>query len=431
VQVALAVAAAGSVVVAMSHLDEAPPLPVPSNPYRDVSQCQDEPHSMALVDANGDDHPDIAILCGSELVVASGIDGGALWRVAFDRDLERYPGLGPFLIGGGGLTLAYGHSIESIDPATGDVRWTKRLGDSISFFEVEQGCVQVGRYGYEQQGFSAADGEPSTCRIPFRGRGDVEVWTERAEDFGQLVVFARDRQRVWSARCGPHICQATLTPAGVLVWNHADGESPIRFARIHDLYSGRIVRVLDIAAARWNFWSLPPYLIASHRPLADPSRPGKSVRRATRPVIEVFDATSLVTRWRSSPEGPPPTWQRAVIGVAGAPDYVEPEIPGEVRACMEDDELPLTPGRRGFDFGDLDYFQNCTAKPRRDLSARDQCLIRKLSSDCTEAADCLVTCIASPDGHRIGGECDHVCFRGRLPLSTRPPAADACDDLEL
>ena len=74
------------------HLLEVTPLPLPVHPvypYRDASRCASGPLDWALVDADGDDHLDIVILCEEELLVASGLNGDTLWR----QDLPRpFPG---------------------------------------------------------------------------------------------------------------------------------------------------------------------------------------------------------------------------------------------------------------------------------------------------------------------------------------------------
>src|SRR5688500_17711744 len=72
--------AAAAAVVAGWYLLQPPPLPLPLHPYRDVTQCASGPVELALLDADGDDHPDIAILCEEELLVASGLNGDTLWR---------------------------------------------------------------------------------------------------------------------------------------------------------------------------------------------------------------------------------------------------------------------------------------------------------------------------------------------------------------
>ena len=65
---------------------------------------------------------------------------------------------------------------------------------------------------------------------------------------------------------------------------------------------------------------------------------------------------------------------------------------------------------RAHDYNDLTNYQACQAKPRRDLSEQEKCIIKLLAKKCTPQADCLVTCESSPDGWRIGGGCYHVGF---------------------
>lgn len=62
------------------------------------------------------------------------------------------------------------------------------------------------------------------------------------------------------------------------------------------------------------------------------------------------------------------------------------------------------------DYGDIENYHACQAQPRRELSDLDKCEIEVLSQNCSPAADCLVTCISSPDGYKRGGGCFHVCF---------------------
>lgn len=62
------------------------------------------------------------------------------------------------------------------------------------------------------------------------------------------------------------------------------------------------------------------------------------------------------------------------------------------------------------DYGDLETYQNCRAKPRRELTKLEKCEIEVLAEHCTPAADCLITCISSPDGYKRGGGCVHVCL---------------------
>jgi len=81
------------------------------------------------------------------------------------------------------------------------------------------------------------------------------------------------------------------------------------------------------------------------------------------------------------------------------------------------------------DVGDIGQFHSCKAKPRRPLSAREQCQIAKLTARCSAADDCLVSCISSPQGYQVGGGCSHVCFYGPHPGEPRPPEWSECDSL--
>jgi hypothetical protein len=68
--------------------------------------------------------------------------------------------------------------------------------------------------------------------------------------------------------------------------------------------------------------------------------------------------------------------------------------------------------------GDLNQFGSCSAKPERTLTDSEKCQIEKLTSRCLPADDCMVQCISSRDGIKVGGGCEHVCFSG---LHARPP----------
>jgi hypothetical protein len=87
-------------------------------------------------------------------------------------------------------------------------------------------------------------------------------------------------------------------------------------------------------------------------------------------------------------------------------------------------EAPASSSPRFFappDVGDVSHFNSCTAKPRRVVSPREACEMKALAARCTPADDCLVSCIASPEGFSVGGACWHVCFsamhvRGQDPI---------------
>lgn len=81
------------------------------------------------------------------------------------------------------------------------------------------------------------------------------------------------------------------------------------------------------------------------------------------------------------------------------------------------------------DVGDIGEFHSCQAKPRRALSAREQCQIEKLAARCTPADDGLVSCITSPEGYKAGGGCSHVCFFGPHQGEPKPPGWAECDAL--
>ena len=82
------------------------------------------------------------------------------------------------------------------------------------------------------------------------------------------------------------------------------------------------------------------------------------------------------------------------------------------------------------DQGDVMHYLACTAKPRRALSAREQCVIDAYSRACTPAKDCLVSCITSPHGIEEGGGCSHVCFFGLHAPSDNPGIPEECQSLD-
>ncbi|MFL8004607.1 hypothetical protein, partial [Xanthomonas vasicola] len=79
-------------------------------------------------------------------------------------------------------------------------------------------------------------------------------------------------------------------------------------------------------------------------------------------------------------------------------------------ACGRGEIEPPTQISVGSDFGDLGKFHNCQAIARRQLSGIEKCEINLLKKECTPSADCLITCQSSPDGHKVGGGCYHLCF---------------------
>jgi len=78
------------------------------------------------------------------------------------------------------------------------------------------------------------------------------------------------------------------------------------------------------------------------------------------------------------------------------------------------------------DVGDIGEFHNCTAKPRRELSAREACEVAAFRSRCTALDDCYVSCIGSPAGSFGGGRCAHVCTMGPHHGAPPPDALAAC-----
>lgn len=71
-----------------------------------------------------------------------------------------------------------------------------------------------------------------------------------------------------------------------------------------------------------------------------------------------------------------------------------------VRVCKpvrRANEVPPPP-----DVGDVGTFHGCTRLPTRGLSRYDQCVVDKLKAEaCTPAVDCVLTCMASPQGVEV------------------------------
>jgi hypothetical protein len=76
------------------------------------------------------------------------------------------------------------------------------------------------------------------------------------------------------------------------------------------------------------------------------------------------------------------------------------------------------------DFGEVGQYNSCAAVPRRPLSAQEHCQIEAYRSSCTKTNDCFVSCIASPDGYRVGGGCHHICG-----VNPEPPDLTPCAEL--
>jgi hypothetical protein len=81
------------------------------------------------------------------------------------------------------------------------------------------------------------------------------------------------------------------------------------------------------------------------------------------------------------------------------------------------------------DVGSIGSFLKCSAEPRRDLSAREECEVEAFRSRCTELDDCYVSCISSPSGSFVGGRCAHVCTMGPHAGASPPEALAACASL--
>ncbi len=81
------------------------------------------------------------------------------------------------------------------------------------------------------------------------------------------------------------------------------------------------------------------------------------------------------------------------------------------------------------DVGDVAHFLNCSAEPRRALSARERCEIAAFKARCTALDDCYVSCLSSPAGVFTGGGCGHVCTLGLHTGAPRPAAVDACESM--
>lgn len=71
------------------------------------------------------------------------------------------------------------------------------------------------------------------------------------------------------------------------------------------------------------------------------------------------------------------------------------------------------------DVGTVTRFKSCSIDLRRTVNESEKCQIEKLSARCLPADDCMVQCLSSPDGVKVGGGCEHVCFSG---LHIRPPS---------
>jgi hypothetical protein len=304
------VAAAGAAFAGWYAL-QPPPLPAPARPYREVSRCASGPLDWRLVDADGDDHLDIVILCEEELLVASGLNGDTVWRQdlqrPFPRSFEAPRHLeteGRPVVHGDVILVEYPKAVLSFDATTGRRLWSKTMHRVDASRWLRGGCLVVDQYDDDEEPvatFSARTGEP--CPPPPRGQ-PVERRTDRFARVESIrdergvdtLTLKRGEEALWSASCGS-TCTATRLLGAVLVQGWED-----RCIRILNISRGQVTRVLKPQDAGWSIEPMPPYLIA-WRPL-DPSAspPG-------RPVLEVFDGTSFRTRWRSDPDEPEAVWE--------------------------------------------------------------------------------------------------------------------------
>jgi hypothetical protein len=69
-----------------------------------------------------------------------------------------------------------------------------------------------------------------------------------------------------------------------------------------------------------------------------------------------------------------------------------------------------------FDFGPIDRYNHCDARPRRPLTAKEECQLAVLRSRCSKADDCMVSCMSSPDAVRVTHGCSDKCPLGSPPL---------------
>lgn len=79
--------------------------------------------------------------------------------------------------------------------------------------------------------------------------------------------------------------------------------------------------------------------------------------------------------------------------------------------------------------GPVGAFQSCKAKPQREMTKEDECKIQKLSARCLPSDDCLVSCMSSRDGNKVGGGCEHVCFSALHTRVEPPVGIDDCSRL--
>ena len=90
------------------------------------------------------------------------------------------------------------------------------------------------------------------------------------------------------------------------------------------------------------------------------------------------------------------------------------------------DRVSKSPGKPvdpiSIDLGPVDRYNHCKAKPRRTLTAQEQCELSMLRSRCSVADDCMVSCLSSPDSIRITHGCSDVC-----PIDVSPLDLSKCE----
>jgi hypothetical protein len=319
---------AAAAIVAWCYLVPAPALPAPLRPYREVSRCASGPLDWRLFDANGDDRPDIVILCEEELLVASGLNGDTLWR----QDLP-WPFAGSFgafrwlhtegspVLKGGVIVVEFPKGFMSFDAATGRTLLSESVAHIHPEIDLEGDCLIVKDGDAPSRTISARSGEPCTVseRPPVERKptGRFARVEHDGRDGHHTLTLERGGEELWTASCDS-VCSAQVTPGGVL----AAGRLGDRCMRILNFARGQVVRVLKPQDEPWTLESLPPYLVAWRPLYLGPSR-------TSRPVLEVFDATSFRTLWRSEPDGPEAIWVPT--------DHCEPSLPD-----TSESPLPLT-----------------------------------------------------------------------------------------
>jgi len=133
--------------------------------------------------------------------------------------------------------------------------------------------------------------------------------------------------------------------------------------------------------------------------------------RAGRPDVNVRFRPKADTRAATHGQGAMKLWwlamSLAVCSLVVACGDGELDATGQASVAATVPPPPPPP-----DVGQIGQFLACSAKPRRELSARERCEVEAFRSRCTALDDCYVSCINSPDGVRGGGRCAHVCTFG-------------------